>query len=83
MERTGWAGIMQETPSRFLQNMDQKLFSTKPHIWDENMRVMLAETIGRNYPVEAVAVKSQKRRSGECGIEIIDTKKPRVESSII
>lgn len=53
---------MQEDTSHFLRNMDNILFNTKPHVWDEDMRLELATTIGRSYAIDNNETASKKQR---------------------
>lgn len=75
-ERISWGGVVRERPSQFLQDMDETLYNNEPHVWDEEMRLMLAKTIGKSYGVGDNNGISNKRSSDT---EKSDSKKLRYE----
>lgn len=75
-ERISWGGNVREKPSKFLNNMDESIYNTEPHVWDDEMRLMLAKTIGKRFPIDDVIVESKKRSSH---IECDNSKKTRRE----
>lgn len=57
--RDSWGQTVSQSESSFLKGMNREFYSTKPPLWDDDIRSMLAQTIGKEIP--AVDVKSSKR----------------------
>lgn len=43
--------------------MDSSIYDTKPHVWDDEMRLVLAKTIGKAYSINNDIGESKKRSS--------------------
>lgn len=50
-ERASFGRIMQQNESLFLSGMNRELYSVNPPQWDDDIRSMLAQTIGKPIPV--------------------------------
>lgn len=49
-ERASFGRLMSQTESHFLNGMNPELYSVNPPQWDDEIRSMLAQTIGKEIP---------------------------------
>lgn len=60
-ERNIWGGSIHQTESHFLNGLNKELYSRKSPLWDDEMRSMLAKTIGKTIPASNdVAIKRRR-----------------------
>lgn len=78
-QRDSWGGTIEGSPSYFLSNMDKTIYRTEPHEWDDEMRLMLAQTIGKSCEMNGNVVETKKRPSDTEEEEDTPSKKRRIE----
>lgn len=64
-KRDNWGRSMSQIESNFLNGMDSELYSVNPPQWDDDIRSMLAQTIGKRMPSSGnddVAIKNNSMK---------------------